>query len=469
MKKQDKTEMILKGSIYKILITLSIPIMINSLIQTLYNLVDGLYVSMISSVHFAATAFVWPVNFLFISLGIGLSIAGTSLLSQLVGAGKFKKANEYSAQLIAISVLSSVVFTILGYLVSPLIIKLMGGTGELAALGNIYLRITFLDMPFMFLFFNISSIMNSQGNTFITMILSGVSAVINVILDPIFIFTLDMGISGAALATLISRATLAIFGFILLFSNKNKVRPSFRGFKFNKEIIKEIFKVGLPSSIGQTGASLGFIVLNGFIGSYGTATLAAYAMVNRITSLVMQPAMGIGSALTAIVGQNMGANQVDRVKEAFYKALKLTILIGGLGCIILIVFDTQIINFFMQSKDDPTVIDLSLVYLTFVSLSMPLMGIFSVFQGIFQGSGNTKYSMAMEVGRLWFVRLPMILGFKHFTNWGSTGIWFSMSFSNLIVCLYGYWIYRRNGWQKRIIMEKDDLEDQMDGSCGLIE
>jgi putative MATE family efflux protein len=464
MNKQNKTEMILKGSIYKVLITLSIPIMINSLIQTLYNLVDGLYVSMISSVHFAATAFVWPVNFLFISLGIGLSIAGTSLLAQLVGAGKLKKANEYATQLIAISVLSSVVFTILGYLISPHIIRLMRGTGDLAELGNIYLRITFLDMPFMFLFFNISSIMNSQGNTFITMILSGISAIINVILDPIFIFTFDMGIAGAAWATLISRAVLAILGFVLLFNKKNRIIPSFKGFKFNKEIIKEIFTVGLPSSIGQTGASLGFIVLNGFIGSYGTATLAAYAMVNRITSLVMQPAMGIGSALTAIVGQNMGANQVDRVKEAFYKALKLTIFIGGLGCIILIVFDTQIINFFMQSKDDPTVIDLSLVYLVFVSLSMPLMGIFSVFQGIFQGSGNTKYSMAMEVGRLWFVRLPMILVFKHFTNWGSTGIWFSMSFSNLIVCLYGYWIYRRNGWQKRIIND-----DQRDGSCGLIE
>lgn len=469
MNKQDKTEMILKGSIYKVLFTLSIPIMINSLIQTLYNLVDGIWVSKLSSVHFAATAFVWPVNFLFISLGIGLSIAGTSLLSQLIGGGKIKEAKEYASQLVGITVLSSIVFTALGYLISPYIIRLMGGTGDLAMYGSIYLRITFLDLPFMFLFFNINSIMNAQGNTITPTILSGISAIINVILDPIFIFTFGWGIAGAAWATFASRAILAIFGFMLLFSENNKIKPSFKEFKFNKEIIKELVTVGLPSSIGQSGASLGFIVLNGFIGSYGTATLAAYAMVNRITSLVMQPAMGIGSALTAIVGQNMGANQVDRVKEAFYKALKLTILIGGLGCIILIVFDTQIINFFMQSKDDPTVIDLSLVYLTFVSLSMPLMGIFSVFQGIFQGSGNTKYSMAMEVGRLWFVRLPMILGFKHFTNWGSTGIWFSMSFSNLIVCLYGYWIYRRNGWQKRIIMEKDDLEDQMDGSCGLIE
>ncbi|MFA7533538.1 MAG: MATE family efflux transporter, partial [Tissierellaceae bacterium] len=245
-----------------------------------------------------------------------------------------------------------------------------------------------------------------------------------------------------------------IFGFIMLFGETNRIIPQFKGFKFNRSIIKKLIAVAIPSSIGQSGASLGFIVLNGFIGSYGTATIAAYAMVNRITSLVMQPAMSLGSALTAIIGQNIGANQIDRVKEAFHKALKLTILIGTVGGVLLVIFDKPIINFFMQSKDDPTVIELALVYLIYISLSMPLMGIFSVLQGIFQGSGNTKYSMAMEIGRLWFVRLPMILFFKHFTAWGSSGIWFSMSFSNLVVCIYGYWIYRKNGWQRRVLHEE---------------
>jgi len=101
------------------------------------------------------------------------------------------------------------------------------------------------------------------------------------------------------------------------------------------------------------------------------------------------------------------------------------------------------------------VIDLSLTYLFYVSLSMPLMGIFSVFVGLYQGTGNTKYSMSMEIGRLWLVRLPMILFFKHFTSWGPTGIWFSMSFSNLIVCLYGFLLYLRRGWEKTIL----DLQD----------
>ena len=463
VEKTTKTELILRGNIYKVLITLSIPIIINSLIQTLYNLVDGIWVSRISSVHFAATAFVWPVNFLFISIGMGLSIAGTSLLSQLVGNNDYERAKDYTAQLMVITIISSFVFTALGYILSPYVIRLMGGTGDLGELGNIYLRITFLDLPFLFVFFNINSIMHAQGDTITPMILSGISAIINIVLDPIFIFTFGWGIAGAAWATLVSRALLAVAGFFMLFGTRNKIIPSFKGFAFDKKIIREIVTVGLPSTIGQSGASLGFIVLNAFIGSYGTATLAAYAMVNRITSLIMQPAMGMGQALTTVVGQNVGARQMNRVKESFFKALTITILIGILGAALLIIFDQPIIHFFMQSRDDLSAIELSLTYLFYISLSMPLMGIFSVFTGLYQGTGNTKYSMGMEIGRLWFVRLPMILFFKHLTSWGSTGIWFSMSFSNLIVCLYGYWIYVRKGWQKTVLdLQREDADEALD-------
>ncbi|SCG84269.1 putative multidrug resistance protein ypnP [Proteiniborus sp. DW1] len=451
MDNKQRRDLILNGDIYKVIITLSIPIMINNLIQTLYNLADGIWVSKISSVHFAATSFVWPVNFLFISFGIGISIAGTSILSQLIGAGDYEEANKYSSQLVVISLIFSICFTIIGYLLSPHVIKLMGATGDLAEYSNIYLRITFLDMPFMFLIFNFNSIMNAQGNTVLPTVLSGISAILNVVLDPIFIFTFNMGIAGAAIATLISRALLAFAGIYILFKSQTMIKPTFKGFRFDNEVIKRIISVGVPSSIGQTGSALGFMVLNSFITSYGTATMAAYGMVNRINSLIMQPAMGVGAALTSIVGQNLGSGQTDRVREAFKKSSIFTIGFSVAGLILFLLFDKEIVNFFMQSKDDLEVIDQGVSYLRYITLSLPLMGMFSVFQGIFQGSGHTKYSMAMEVGRLWFVRLPMILIFKHFTDIGSTGIWFSMSFSNLIICLYGLAVYKRGQWQRKVI------------------
>lgn len=453
--KQNKSELIQKGDMYKVLLTLSIPIMLNSVIQTLYNLVDGIWVSKISSVHFAATSFVWPINFLFVALGIGLSVAGTSLLSQLLGAGKYKEASEYITQLMVSSLLLSIVFTILGVITSPYIIRLMGGEGEFFVLANTYLQISFLDLPFMFLYFNINSMMNAQGNTVTPTILSAISALLNVVLDPVFIFTFNMGIAGAAWATVLSRVVLAIFGVIFVFKGENDIKPDFRNFKFNKNILKEIVRVGLPASIGQTGSSIGFMLLNGFIVSYGTATMAAFGMVNRVTNLVMQPAMGVGAALTAVIGQNLGAKQYDRATESFIKASRIALCIGIIGGVFIFVFDKEMVDFFIQSKDEPEVIIQGVSYMKFVAFSMPLMGMFSVFQGIFQGSGNTKYSMAMEIIRLWAVRLPMILIFKNFTDFGSTGIWFSMSFSNLIVCLYGLWVYKTHGWKGKMLNSAD--------------
>ncbi|HCX62263.1 MATE family efflux transporter [Sedimentibacter sp.] len=451
---QNKSELIQKGDMYKVLLTLSIPIMINSIIQTLYNLVDGIWVSKISSVHFAATSFVWPINFLFVALGIGLSVAGTSLLSQLLGADKYKEARKYSSQLMAASLILSIAFTLLGVILSPYIIKLMGGEGYFANLANTYLRISFLDLPFMFLFFNINSMMNAQGNTVTPTILSAISALINVVLDPVLIFTFNMGIAGAAWATVISRIVLTLSGFIIVFKEGNNLKPDFRGFKADKNILQEIVRVGLPASIGQAGASTGFMFLNGFIVSYGTATMAAFGMVNRITSLVMQPAMGVGAALTAVVGQNLGAGRLDRATESFIKSSKIALLIGVIGGVMIFIFNKPIVNFFIQSKDEPEVIIQSINYMKYVAFSMPLMGMFSVFQGIFQGSGNTKYSMYMEIGRLWVVRLPMILIFKNYTAFGPTGIWFSMSVSNLIVCIYGLFVYKTIGWKRKELFEE---------------
>ncbi len=447
----DKRDKILKGNLYEVIVSLSLPIMINNLIQTLYNLADGIWVSKISSVHFAATAFVFPVAFLFISLGIGISIAGTSILSQLIGASDYDSAKDYATQITVISLIVSILFAALGYILSPFIIKVMGAQGSLAEYSIIYLKITFLDMPFTYMFFVVNSIMNAQGNMVIPTILSGISAILNIILDPVFIFTFNMGIAGAAIATLISKAILAFAGFYILMKSGNFIKPCFKNIQFNKRIIKKIYRVGLPSSVGQSGAAVGFIVLNSFIASYGTATIAAFGMVNRITALIMQPAMGVGAALTSIIGQNIGSNQISRAKEAFIKSLNLTISFSVIGCIMLLWKNRTVINFFMQSKDDITVISQGITYLNYITVSMPLMGIFSVLQGFFQGTGHTRYSMAMEIGRLWFIRLPMILFFKYFTGIGPSGIWFSMSFSNLLVCIYGYLIYRKGLWQYNII------------------
>lgn len=470
MERVNRKDIILKGDMYKAIFYISVPLMINNLIHTLYNLADAMWVIRLGTVEFAATSFVGPVIMFFNALGMGISVAGTSILSQLIGSSKDDEANKYASQLIVISLLFSIFITLLGYWLSPYIVSWMGGSGELAVHSNTYLRICLLGFPFIFLFFMLNSILTAQGNTVITTILSAVSAIANVFLNPIFIFEevplinmpgLGLGIAGAAIATVLSQSILLIGGVFLVKKYSTNIRPSFKGFAFSKSKIKEIARVSIPASVGQTGASLGFMVLNSFIAGYGTVTLAAFGMGNRITNIIMQPPMGIGMGLTTIVGQNMGAKNMDRVYEAFKKALMITIIIGLIGTFILYFFNMTLVTIFSGSEDNVDVLREGAGYLKYIAISMPFMGMYSIFTGLFQGSGHTKYSMVMGIGRLWFVRLPLIIIFSKFTNLGSTGIWISMSISNFIICVYGYIVYKSAKWEERIITDNKLKEENV--------
>lgn len=451
MNLKNSKDTILNGNIYSAILLLALPITVNNLIQTLYSLINAFWVGKIGSVEFAATTLVWPINYLFVSIGMGISIAGTSILSQLLGGDEKEEAVRYASQLIVLSVAAGCVLMVLGAVFSEAAVKAMHVDGKMQYYAVLYLRLTFLELPFMFYFFIFNAIMNSQGNSMVPTVFSGLSAVLNAFLDPLFIFNFDLGVAGAAYATIVSKALLSLMCWIYLRKGQSYIVSDFRNFKFDGSIIKKSLKIAIPSAVGQSGSAMGFIFLNTFIVSYGTSTMAAYGMVNRITSLISQPALGIGTSIISIVGQNLGARKFERATESFKKSILITAVFGVAGCFFLILFRNGIINFFMQSKDDMEVINQGITYLVYISFSMPLMGIFSCFQGLFQGFGETKYAMAMEIGRLWFVRLPMILFFKHFTSIGPEGIWFAMSFSNLIICIYGWIIYKRNIYINRFL------------------
>ncbi|NLY36022.1 MAG: MATE family efflux transporter [Tissierellia bacterium] len=454
MKKyKTRSEFIVKENLYQVLWTLSLPLMLNNFIQTLYNLVDAFWLGQLGHEQFAATSFVWPVLYLFISIGMGTSIAGTSILARLIGGRDIERAEEVASHLMVLSLIFAFVFSVIGYNLTPAILNFMGAKGNFFQFSKIYLQIDFLSFPFVMVFFALQSILAAQGNNKAITMANTLAALTNVVLDPFFIFDefmgvkgLGMGVAGAAYATLLSKVLLAVLGFVILRKGKMEIRLHLRNFKAKANIFHEIFRVALPSTLGQMGSSFGFIILNAAIASYGTITLAAFAMINRATALIIQPAMGIGGSLAAIVGQNLGAGAFSRVKESLKKAILLSLLFTGMGGLLLLIFDKEFIHLFISRSGEQGVIKEALVYLWFSIPTIPLMGFFSVFQGFFQGTGYTKYSMYMDVGRLWLIRLPMIYLFKNYTQLGSQGIWFSMTFSNVAVILYAWWLYRGGKW-----------------------
>lgn len=427
--------------------------------MTLYNMADAVFVGQLGTTEFAAVSFVGPVMFLFMAIGFGIQIAGTSILSQFIGKGEIEKAKEYAWHIIVFTILLGVVIGIAGYLMTPLIVNFMGGDGRFGSLAQDYLKFVFLGIPFQIVFMGFQAIMNAQGNTKATTFVNTMAAITNVILDPIFIFSrvpllgvpgFGLGVGGAAIATSLAQVLLAVLGYFVMKKTSGAIPLDFKKVKLDLQKFKKIIKVALPSSAGQSGAAFGFVVINTFIASYGTPTMAGFSLVNRINDMVMHPAMGIGAGLTSIVGQNMGAHKLERIREAFRKAIKLSLVMSLTGTLLIFLFRFRLIYFFTPTAE-PAVVDQSLEYMFYILPTLPLMGLFSIFQGLFQGSGHTNYSMFMAIGRLWLIRMPMILLFNRFTGLGSRGIWIAMTFSNLMVILYGFWIYRSNKWMTSVI------------------
>lgn len=454
-KRNIDSDFILNGKLMSVLMAVSLPLMVNNLIVTLYNLADGLWVARLSSTQFAATSFTWPVQYLFISLALGVSIAGTSLIARYIGAKRKRDAARYANHVIVLLASIGLVFSIVGYLIAPVIIKLMGATGDLRTLSTIYLQMNFFGFFFDSMFFSFQAILNAQGQTKHTTIVTGISSIINIGLDPILIFDkipflnipgFGMGIAGAACATVISKVFSFAIGIYLIKTKSKEVKLDFKDFKFETKIGANIIKSGIPTAVGQSAAAFGFTILNSFIVSFGTATVAAFSMVNRMTDIMMQPIAGISGGITSIIAQNLGANQGIRARNFFFEAVKIVLAISIVSAIAIKIFDIELINLFISEKDGIEVIKEAKNYINYSIINIPLMGLFNIFAGVFQGTGNMKYSMNMSIFRLWIVRLPLVYFFMKFTTLSSSGVWIAMVVSNTLVSIYAYSLYKRIKW-----------------------
>jgi len=444
----EKRDLIVNGDIKKALIKLALPIMLSNLIQTVYNLTDTYFVSRMGDIEVASIGFVWNIIFLIISFGMGFSLAGRSLIAQYLGANNIEQAKKAAGQMLSFSLLAGMLFGLIGYLLAPWIVKSMGADGYLLTNSVIYLQTIMIGMPFAFIFFAFNSILQGQGDMVTPMILSGVSVVINIALDPIFIFSFHLGVQGAAIATIAARGILAIAAIYMVVKGKKVITIKRKHYKFTKDILSKIIKIGLPASFGQATAAFGFTFLNVFIKSFGDLTLTAFIIGNRINSVALMPIMGIGHALNTIVGQNIGAGKINRAKKALGTSIKFSLFIALIGGGILLLINSSVVRLFTSNA---TVIEQATYYMNIIVITLPLMGIFQSFIGLFQGSGHTRFAMMMMIGRLWFVRLPMVYLLIKFTSMDEKLIWYAMLISNVVVCVVGFIGYLKGKWMEKTI------------------
>lgn len=456
--KKDRRELILNGNIYRAIAVISIPIILNNFIQQLYSLADAFWLGKLGTAEFAATSFTWPVIFLFNSIGIGLSIAAISLISQLIGMDNVKLAQKYNDTIINISLYFSLIFMVVGYFTAEAIVTMMGATGDLHIFSVEYLKYSYFGIPFIFLYFIYAAIFQAQGKNTVPTIISTTCVILNMVLNPFFIFDtipifgfsgLGLGVKGAAIATVLTQALMCLFGFIHLRTNKDLIKLNYESLfyiKWEKQVVKKIYTIATPAVIGQMGTAAGFIILNSFIQSYGTDTVAAYGMVNRISGLLNIPPGGIGSAITSIIGQNIGSGNIKRVKETFKEASIIVVIMSIIIAIISYIYRFQILQFFIDAPLDSTLMKEADTYMAYTLITLVMLNMFFIYQGLFQGSGNAKYSMFIDVLRLWVIRIPLLFFFKYFTDLAATGIWLAMSISNVMISIIAHIIYLRGNW-----------------------
>lgn len=461
-KEDNRRYLILKDSnIYKGLLVLALPLMLNNFIRTIHDLVDMYFVKTIPGYGTEAVnsiAVTFPVLFTFISLGMGLGIAGTALISQFVGSNQRKDASCYATNLFVIAVAIGIILNIVAYFGSPIIMELMGNEGFTLEKSSNYLQIRSFELIFLFIFFAFSAIKQADGDTLTPVIFGVTTIIINIILSPILILDdisvlglsfngLGLGVEGAAYATLIAQLFVVPFIIYQLFFSKHGLTISFTKHRFRKRISKQIMRIALPASSGQALTAIGFILMTTIIISYGDDTLAAFSVGNRIASLILHPVMAIGGVTAAYIGQNIGNLNVERAKATFKKAMIMSVSIMAMLSFIVMFLREPLAGLLLEEQSS---IDLTVKYMFYLIIGLPLMAIFQTFIGTFNGTGHTKFTFAIGVTRLWILRIPLILYFKYFTDLGSSGIWTAMLLSNFLIAFVGYGMYKTLDFKPRV-------------------
>ncbi len=455
---EKKQHILLKDkNIYRGLLALSLPLMFSNLLRSIHDIVDMYFVADIGTGAVSSISITWSMIFIFLSFSFGLGGAGTALISQFLGANNKIKARRTTGQLFIIAIVLGVASNILLYTLAPTVLRWSGTEGFVYENALKYLRIRSFEMLPLFIFTVYMSIRQASGDTLSPVILNTVAVVVNIILSPILIRVFNMGVPGAAYATIIANFLIFPVTIYYLRFSKTGVTISTSDLIPDKALIREVLKIAIPSSLAQSITAIGFAIMNSMImHRFGEVVFDAFGVGNRINSLVLLPIIAVSTVLSTFIGQNVGADQVDRAKEIFKKAIYFTVSFAVLGILLVMPFRIQIIGLFLHNEAS---IQLCNTYMFYLTLTLPMFALFQLLLGVFRGLGKATFTLILSLSRLWVFRIPMILLFVYFLDMSQDAVWHAMWLSNIFAVVLGYILYRRCDF-KPIVQEPTEYEGE---------
>ena len=413
--------------------SLAIPIMVGMGIQTLYTIIDMIFIGRLGGDAIAAVAFNMPIFFFVMGLSFGLGNGVTASIARFIGAEDKVNADNSAEHALVFAFIISAVLTLLGLLYGRRILIFMGCTEEILPLAWDYLRISCYGISFGIFSGFFRSILAGEGEMKLPMIIAGLGTVLNTILDPIFIFYLDYGVAGAAWATTISQTIVwCIFVYMLFIKNLTYIKFKLKDFSPSSYIVLDIVKVGVPVSMSMIVMALGQLVFNRLLINYSTSAVAAYQIGGRIDMLVFLPIFGIASALTTIIGMFYGANEIDKIKFISWYGIKSSVIITTFCSAFLFMFAPTVISVFTS---DSNIQDISTYYLRTISILFPFISIGLTIGRILQGLGTGMPSLIITIIRVIGVAGPLAYYFTFVLNKPVEWIWYSMFISGIFATL----------------------------------
>jgi len=434
----------LLGKPKKAIVKLSIPMMIAMFVQAMYNLVDAIWVSGLGADALAAVGLFFPFFFLIMALSNGIGVGGSSAISRRIGEKNKKAADNTAMHTLFIGLLVGLIVSLPFLPFLKGIFTSLGAKGKVADMSTDYARILFAGAIFIF-FANIANaILRGEGDTKRAMYAIIVGSILNIVLDPIYIYVLGMGVVGAAWATLTSMLISAtLFLYWLFIKRDTYVDITIKNFHPNRKIVREIFRVGIPASLAQLSMSISMFFLNLIvILAGGTDGVAIFTTGWRIVALGTIPLLGMAVAVTSVTGAAYGAKDAEKLNTAYMYAIKIGIIMELFVSLLTFLFAPQITLAFTYSKEAKRIADDLVIFLRWMSLNYPAVPLGMLSSAMFQGIGKGETALAVTITRTIILSVPLAYLFGIVLNLNLTGIWWGIIIGNALGALIGFTIGR---------------------------
>lgn len=408
MNQKERAQMMGTEKVPVILKKLALPAIIGMMVTAIYNIVDTLFVSFLGTEAVGAVSIVYPLFLLLLAVGLMFGVGSASFISRLLGENKKNKAEEVATTTITVSVITGIVLSFILFIFMKEVLTIFGATPTIMPYALNYGRMLSVGAVFTISNMAMNNILRSEGSAKYSMIALMTGALINIALDPFFIFTLNLGIEGAALATVIAQAssTLLLFSFFL--RKKSVLHLHFSSFKPSFLMFKEVSKIGIPTFARQILLSLSMALLNTAAKPYGDEAIAALGVSARVFSLATMVIFGFSQAFQPVAGYNYGALKIQRLKEALKTSLRWTTMVTSLSTVIYFAFTPQIIGLF---TDDPTVMAIGIQAMRYMVIFFPLFGFQVIYGTLFQALGKGAQAGILSLSRQGIFFIPAILIF----------------------------------------------------------